>query len=344
MELAAPEHPPGTTPDSPVLPVAVLGTGISVPHTVVTNADLVATGLDTSDEWIRARTGIRERRFLEPGRSTSDLCVDAAAQALRAAGVDAASLGAIVLATITPDQPLPSTALIVKEALGAHRAIPIDLNQAACAGGVLGILLGTHLVQNPASGPVLVIGGETMSRLTDPADRTTRIFFGDAAGAVVLGRGEPGYGLLSWDMDSNLSYAVEVPAGGASHPSSAETVAAGGHYLRMDGQVVWTEATERLPKSIEQAVALAGVSVHDVAHFVLHQANRNIVNEVMRRLGVDVERAGITVDWLGNTSAATVFTVLHAVVTSKMIRRDDLVVISGIGAGFIWGSLCLRYR
>nr|AEE65482.1 3-oxoacyl-(acyl carrier protein) synthase III [uncultured bacterium BAC AB649/1850] len=344
MDLLTTEQPAGRAPGSPVLPVTILGTGISVPQTVVTNADLVATGLDTTDEWIRTRTGIRERRFLEPGRSTSDLCIEAAAQALRAAGIEPASLDAIVLATMTPDQPVPSTALIVKEALGAHRAIPIDLTQAACAGGVLGILLGAHLLQKPDSGPVLVIGGEAMSRLTDPADRTTRIFFGDAAGAVVLGRGDDGYGLLSWDMDSALSYAVEVRAGGASHPSSAETVAAGDHYLRMDGQIVWTEATERLPKSIEQAVASAGASVHDVAHFVLHQANRNIINEVMRRLGVDVERAGISLDRLGNTSAATVFTVLHTVVTNKMIQRDDLVVISGIGAGFIWGSLCLRYR
>jgi 3-oxoacyl-[acyl-carrier-protein] synthase-3 len=326
----------------PILPAAILRTGVSVPRHVVTNADLV-TGLDTTDEWIRERTGIRERRFLEPSLSTSDMCLDAARHALHGSGVDAVDLDAIILATITPDQPLPSTALIVKEALGAHHAIPIDLNQAACAGGVLGILLGAQLLQNRQFNAVLVIGGETLSRLTNPADRTTRVFFGDAAGAVVLGRGAEGYGVLSWDMDSSLSHSVEVRAGGSRHPITADTVAAGEHYLRMDGRVVWEEATERLPKSIEQAVALAGTSVHDVSHFVIHQANRNIINEVMRRLGVDVERAGITLDWLGNTGSATVFTVLHGAITSKKIQRDDLVVIAGIGAGFIWGTLCLRY-
>jgi 3-oxoacyl-[acyl-carrier-protein] synthase-3 len=313
-----------------------------VPRTIVTNADLVAE-LDTTDAWIRERTGIRERRFLEPGRTTSDMCVEAARQALRGSGVDVSDIGAIILAAITPDQPLPSTALVVKEALGAHHAIPIDLNQAACAGGVLGILLGAHLLQNPHFDAVLVIGGESMSRLTDPADRTTRVFFGDAAGAVVLGRDTQGYGVLSWDFDSALSYGVEVRAGGATRPTSPETAAAGDHYLRMDGREVWDEATARLPKSIEQAVALAGASVHDVAHFVIHQANRNIITEVLRRLGVDPDRAGITVDWLGNTGGATVFTVLHGAVMSKRIQRDDLVVISGIGAGFLWGTLCMRY-
>jgi 3-oxoacyl-[acyl-carrier-protein] synthase-3 len=324
------------------LPTAILGTGISVPRQVVTNADLV-TDLDTTDEWIRERTGIRERRFLAPGLSTSDMCVEAARHALRGSGVDVSDLDAIILATITPDQLLPSTALIVKEALGAHHAIPIDLNQAACAGGVLGILLGAHLLQNRHFNAVLVIGGETLSRLTNPADRTTRVFFGDAAGAVVLSRGTEGYGVLSWDMDSSLSHSVEVRAGGASLPTTAETAAAGDHYLRMDGRVVWDEATERLPKSIEQAIALAGVGLDDVSHFVIHQANRNIINEVMRRLGVDVERAGITLDWLGNTGSATVFTVLHGAIASKKIQRDDLLVIAGIGAGFIWGTLCLRY-
>lgn len=326
-----------------VIPSAILGTGLSVPTTVVTNDDLAMT-LDTSDEWIRRRTGIRERRYLEPAKATSDLCVEAARDALRHAGVGAWDIDAIILSTITPDQPLPSTALMVKEAIGAQRAIPIDLTQTACAGGVLALFLGMHLLQNPAFNHVLVIGGETLSRITDPADRGVRVFFGDAAGAVVLGRPtDPRYGLLGWDMQSMLSYDVQVRAGGSRFPVSAATVADGDHYLHMNGRAVWHEATENLPKCINQAVANAGLTNQDIRHYVIHQANRNIVTEVMDRIGVSPERAAITVDWLGNTGSATVFTVLHGLVATKKIQRGDLAVIAGIGAGFIWGAICLRF-
>ncbi|GAA3567185.1 ketoacyl-ACP synthase III [Amycolatopsis ultiminotia] len=325
------------------VPVGILGTGLAVPSTVVTNDDLAQT-LDTDDEWIVARTGIRQRRFLEDGRAVSDLCVEAAVQALADSGTRPEELDAIVLATITPDQPLPSTALIVKEALGAHQAIPLDLNQAACAGGVLGFLLGAHLLQNRLLGRVLVIGAEALSRLTDPADRTTRVFFGDAAGAAVLGPTEAGYGLLSWDTGSLLSHSVEVRAGGSATPTTAETAEAGGHFLRMDGRVVWQQATEKLPGSILAAVRRAGLAVADVRHFVLHQANRNIINYVMDQLDVGLERAGVTIDTLGNTGAATVFTVLHGARERGEVARGEHLVIAGIGAGFLWGSLCLRQQ
>lgn len=319
----------------------ILGTGMHIPSRVVTNEELVAT-LPTSDEWIRSRTGIRERRWLEPGRTTSDMCVAAARQALANSGLRAVDVDAIVLATFTFDQPLPSTALIVKEALGAVSAIPIDLNQAACAGGVYGMVVAAHLLQNERINNVLVIGAECLSRVTDPTDRTTRVFFGDAAGAVVLGRTEPGYGLLSWNLDSALSYSVEIRAGGSTRPTSADTELAGDHYLRMDGRTVWTEATKRLPECIRTTLGDCAVEPDDVAHYVLHQANLNIINEVMDQLGVSRGRAGITIDRCGNTGAATVFTVLHEAMAREEIRRDDLVVIAGIGAGFVWGSLCLR--
>lgn len=325
------------------LPVGILGSGVSVPDVVVTNGDLERT-LDTSDAWIVARTGIRERRFVGSGQATSDMCVDAARDALEESGTAPGELDAIVLATITPDQPLPSTALMVKEALGADNALALDLNQAACAGGVLGILLGAHLLQNTQFHRILVIGAESLSRLTDPSDRTTRVFFGDAAGAVVLGRTDDGYGLLSWDFGSLLSYAVEVPAGGSARPTTAETAANGDHFLKMDGQVVWEQATQRLPSSIRAAVEGAGLAVSDIQHFFLHQANRNIIESVVSELGVPTERAGVTIDMLGNTGAATIFTVLHQAIRRGELRRGDLAVISGIGAGFLWGSLCLRHQ
>jgi 3-oxoacyl-[acyl-carrier-protein] synthase-3 len=324
------------------VPVGIWGVGVHAPPPVVTNADLVAT-LDTSDEWIRSRTGIRERRWLERDRQTSDMCVAAAREALDSAGVAAADLDAIVLATFTYDQPLPSTALIVKEALGADRALPLDLNQAACAGGVYGLLVAAHLLQGDAFRRVLVIGAESLSRVTDPADRGTRVFFGDAAGAAVLGRTEPGAGLLSWDVGSALSYAVEIPAGGTRRPTDADTVAGREHFLKMDGREVWRQATRHLPATIARSVARAGLDLSDVDHVFVHQANLNIVREVVAALGVPPERARTTVERLGNTGAATVFTVLHDAMSRGAVRPGDVMVLAAIGAGFLWGSVCLRH-
>lgn len=323
------------------IPVGIRSVAVHVPGTVVTNDDLADT-LDTSDQWICERTGIKERRFLEPEFTTSDMCVSAARKALAGSGTDPEDVDAVVVATFTYDQPLPSTAIIVKEALGARRAVPIDLNQAACAGGVLGILIGSHLLQNGAFRHVLVIGAECLSRVTDPLDRTTRVFFADAAGAVVLGTVADGYGVLSWDIGSALSYGVQIPAGGATLPTSATTVRERQHFLQMDGRLVWDVATTFLPASISAAVTLAGAGIHDVRHFFIHQANRNIISETMAALGVPACRAPITVDQLGNTGAATVFTAMHKVTSERALCRDDLVVISAIGAGFLWGSLCLR--
>jgi 3-oxoacyl-[acyl-carrier-protein] synthase-3 len=270
------------------------------------------------------------------------MCIEAGRTALEAAGLTGRDLDAIVLGTITPDQPLPSTALVVKEALGADRAIPLDLNQVACAAGVYSILLGAHLLQNDQFRHILVVGADAFSRLTDPDDRTTRVFFGDAAGAAVLGVTEPGYGLLSWDVGSALSYGVEVPAGGARRPASAETVAARQHYLKMDGREVWRMATKHLAGSIAEVARRAGVAPGEIDHFFLHQANRNILTEVLQQLQVPAERAAVTVDWLGNTGAASVYTVLHELGRDRPVKRGDLFVISAIGAGYLWGSLCVR--
>ncbi|MGW4896338.1 3-oxoacyl-ACP synthase III family protein [Kitasatospora sp. NPDC004240] len=333
---------PGRTgPDALRVPVGILGSGVYVPGTVVTNADM-ERAFDTSDAWIRSRTGIRERRYLEPGLNTSDMCVAAARAALADARTPAAEIDAILVATFTHDQPLPSTALMVKEAIGAHRALPLDLNQAACAGGVYGILTAAHLLQGEGFRSVLVIGAECLSRVTDPEDRSTRVFFGDAAGAVVLGRTAPGCGLLSWDTGSDLSFGVEVPAGGTRRPAGPQTLADRGHYLKMDGREVWRTATGRLPDSIRAAVARAGHGVEEVDHFFLHQANLNIVREVTTALGVPADRAPTTVETLGNTGAATVFTVLDLALRDGRVAPGDLLVVSAIGAGFLWGSLCLR--
>jgi 3-oxoacyl-[acyl-carrier-protein] synthase-3 len=338
-ELATDTHTGAGLP----IPFAVAGTGLHLPPTVVTNHDLTRT-LDTTDEWIVARTGIRERRRLAPELATSDMCLAAARPALHAAGLSPVELDAIMVATYTYDQPLPSTSLIVKDALGATRAMALDVTQAACASGVHAILLAAHLLQNPSVSNVLVLAADCASRVTRPGDRTTGVFFGDAAAAAVLTRTDtPGAGLLSYDLGSQLSYRVQIPAGGSRLPTSADTLAAGGHHLAMDGRAVWETATTRLPQSITLAARRAGLEPADVDHYFLHQANVNILDHTLKALDVPAERAPITLDRLGNTGAAGMFTALHDAVTHRRLRPGDTYVMSAIGAGFHWGTLCLRH-
>jgi len=310
------------------VPLAITGTGVHLPPEVVTNAELTAT-LDTSDEWIVGRTGIRTRRRLAADRTTSDMCAAAARPALVAAGVSARDVDAVIVGTYTSDQPLPSTALIVKELLGADRALALDVTQAACANGVQALFLAAHLLQTSAARTVLVVAADCASRVTDPADRTTRVFFTDAAGAAVLTRAAPGAGLLGWDFGAELSYEVEIPAPGA--------------YLKMNGRAVWDTATRCLPDSILRALDDAHVPVDEVTHFFLHQANLNILKAALDKLGVSRSRAPITVDSLGNTGSAGVFTALHARFATGEVHPGDTYVVSSIGAGFQWGTLCFRH-
>lgn len=340
--MIAPTGLPSLTGGLPA-PTEICATGFYAPNRVVSNDEIVR-GLDTTAAWVEQRTGIRERRFMAEGEATSDMCVAAAQAAIDRARLTADSLDVIILATASFDQPLPSTALTVAEALGAYRAWVLDLNQAACAGGVYGMLVASHLLQNEAINHVLVLGADCFSRFTDPADRTTRVFFGDAAGAVIMRRSAPGFGLLSWDIGSAPSPAVRITAGGCVRPTTVETARNGEQFLRMDGKVVWEVATDRLTASITQAVKAAGLAVEDVAHVVVHQANLNIIHQVMDNLAVPQERAVTTIQDLGNTGAATVFTVLDRLSTRDLVRPGDIVVIAGIGAGFMWGTLCMRQR
>lgn len=310
------------------VPVAITGTGVHLPPQVVTNAELAST-LDTSDEWIVSRTGIRCRRRLAPDRATSDMCAAAARPALAAAGISAREVDAIIVGTYTYDQPLPSTALIVKELLGADRALTLDITQAACANGVQALFLAAHLLQTSAAETVLVLAADCASRVTDPADRTTRVFFGDAAGAAVLSRAAPGAGLLGWDFGTELSYEVEIPEPGA--------------YLKMNGRAVWNTATRCLPDSILRAADHAGVPIGDLTHLFLHQANRNILTAALDKLSVPPSRAPMTVESLGNTGSAGVFTAMHERFGTGEVRPGDTYVVSSIGAGFQWGTLCFRH-
>lgn len=268
---ASPNPDPGRAAGSgPAVPVSVAGTGVCLPETTVTNHRL-AQDLDTSDEWIVGRIGIRERRWLAPDLATSDMCVVAARRALAVAGLAAGDLDVVIVATYTYDQPLPSTAVIVQDALGAHRAFALDVTQAACANGVQAMFLAANLLQAPGIRRVLVIAADCASRLTDPQERTTRVIFGDAAAALVLTRTSTtdtgaGAGLLGWDFGSQLSYGVQIPAGGSRLPVSSEVLAEGRQYLKMDGREVWDMATRCLPDSIHAAVGHAGLTVDGIRH------------------------------------------------------------------------------
>jgi len=325
------------------VPVAVAGTAVCLPEMTVTNHELVQT-LDTSDEWIVDRLGIRERRWLPPELATSDMCLSAARGALADAGLTAQDVDVLMVATYTADQPLPSTALIVQDALGAHRALTLDVTQAACANGVQAMLLAATLLQTPAAGVVLVIAADCASRLTDPEERTTRVIFGDAAAAFVLTKASTeGAGLLGWDFGSQLSYGVQIPAGGSRLPTGSATLAERQHYLKMNGREVWDTATRCLPDSILAAVDSAGLAIGEIKHFFLHQANLHLITAVREKLGIPADSAPITVDRLGNTGSAGVFTALHRSFERGLVRPGDTYVVSAIGAGYQWGSLCFRH-
>jgi len=341
-----PEENISTTSGTTLLnkvPVGILGVGSYVPGVVVTNEDL-GRHLDTSDAWIVSRTGIRERRFLPEGEHTSDMCVAAALRALEDSGTDADELDCVIVATFTFDQLLPSTALTVADRIGARGAVSLDLNQAACSGGLYGMWTAVHLLQNGHFRRVLVIGAEALSRVTDPKDRTTRVFFGDAAGAAVLGPVEEGSGVLAWSLGGTLSHAVEVPAGGAREPFGPEVIGTGRQFLQMDGPEVWRQVMTQIPPNLEQTLKLADLTTDEIDHFVFHQANKNLVTGLMDALGQPMDKAVTTIEEYGNTGAATIFTVLDRLRRDGRPRPGELTMFAVIGAGFLWGSMCLRQQ
>ena len=342
--------------------VRIAGWGTAVPSRRVTNKDLAAY-LETSDEWIVERSGIRERRWAGPGESTGPLSVAAARRALAHAGVDPADLDAVVLATTTPDRPMPSTAADVAAALGAT-AGAFDVN-AACAGFVYALVVASGLVSVGAAGTVLVVGADTMTSIIDPQDRGTAVLFGDGAGAVVLTgtRATPGLdtvprldrdparrllaapGLVASDLVGDPAGVdlLTIPAGGSARPASAETVAAGEHVVRMDGREVFRRAVRGVEASIRRTLDRAGCSPDDVTLFVPHQANARIVDAVLARTGLSAERTWSTIDRYGNTSAASIPIALAEAADAGTVADGDLVLLCGFGAGITVGTALWRW-
>lgn len=321
----------------------IAGWGTALPEQRLTNADLEAR-LDTSDEWIMSRTGIRERRVASPEETTASLGVDAGAAAIKHAGLTPGEIDLLILTTATPEQPMPATSAIVADGLGLSCGA-FDVS-AACAGYVYGLIVGSSLLTSSGLASVLVVGSETLTRVIDPDDRSIAVLFGDAAAATVLVPAQsPDRGVLAWDMgcDGSGASLIEIRAGGSRMPASAATVAAGDHLMRMDGSEVFRRAVRVVTESCQATLARAGVSPADVGLFVPHQANGRMIEAITARLGIPAERTMVNLDRYGNTSAASVPLALAEAVDAGRVADGDLVLVSGFGAGMAWASALLRW-
>jgi 3-oxoacyl-[acyl-carrier-protein] synthase III len=322
---------------------AIAGWGTALPDQRLTNAELEQR-VDTTDQWIVERTGIRERRIAGPGETTASLAVEAGAAAIKHAGLTPDAIDLLIVATATTEQLIPHTGAFVSDGLGI-RCGSFDLN-AGCAGFVYELVVGASLLTAGNLDHVLVIGAETLSRVTDPNDRGTCILFGDGAAAMVLSAApEDGPGLLAWDLgcDGSAAGLLEIPAGGSRRPTTAETVANGEHYLKMAGPEVFRRAVRIVVESATAALDRGGVTVDEVQWFAPHQANVRIIEAAGTRLGIPAERTLVNIDHYGNTSAASIPLVLAEAADDGRLRDGDLVLLSGFGAGLTWGSALLRW-
>jgi 3-oxoacyl-[acyl-carrier-protein] synthase III len=323
-----------------VMRSVVLGCGAYLPSRVVTNADM-AKIVDTSDEWIVQRTGIRERHIAAPGEFTSDLAVHAARAALADGGIDADSIDLIVLATSTPDHSFPAAAVSVQAALGITQGAAFDL-QAVCSGFVYGLATGDSLLKAGLFKRALIIGSETFSRLVDWTDRTTCVLFGDGAGAVVIElQPQPGTakdrGILTAHLRSDGRHKSKLYTdGGVSTTGTAGVV-------RMEGRAVFKHAIAMITDVIDDAFKATGYTAAEIDWFVPHQANKRIIDDSAHKLGIDPKKVVITVDRHGNTSAASIPLALCEAVADGRIRRGDLILLEAMGGGFTWGSVLLRW-
>ena len=325
-------------------PVKIAGLATYVPPRVLTNADLEKM-VETTDEWILQRTGIRERHLVEPGQGTSDIAEPAARAAIVEAGLTPGDIGFIVVGTTTPDTIFPSTACTLQAKIGAVNAWGYDLG-AACSGFTYALTAGYQQVATGAAEHALVIGADVMSSIIDYTDRATCILFGDGAGAVVLSAAEPGEPSIidfAHVVDGTGGPALCMPAGGSRLPASHETVDARLHYVKQDGQAVFKFAVRMTEEIARRLLTRQGLTPADLDLFVSHQANRRIIEAATHRLGVDSSKVVINLDRYGNTTAATIPLALADARASGRLKRGNLVLLASVGAGFTVGSILLRW-
>ena len=322
--------------------VSITGLGCHAPEKVLTNADLERM-VDTSDEWIMTRTGIRERRIAAPEEALSDIALPAARSALEQAGIEGADVDLLIVATVTPDMAFPATAAILADQIGARDAGAYDLS-AGCTGFMYGLAQGYGMLAAGLSRRALVVGGDVLSKIVDWTDRSTCVLFGDGAGAVVLERVDEG-GFLGFELGADGSGGPELllPAGGSRAPSTMETVAGRQHYVQMNGREVFKFATRVLVSSATELLDECGMTVEDVDVYVPHQANVRIIEHAVQKLGVPRERVIVNVDRYGNTSSGSVPLALAEAFAEGLVRKGDLVLMTGMGAGLTWGSALIEW-
>ena len=315
----------------------ITGWGSAVPEDRLTNADLAAR-VETTDEWILDRTGIRERRVAGRGETTASLATSAGAAAIKSAGLHPDAIDLLIVATATPEQPIPHTGAFVSDGLGLHCG-SFDMN-VGCAGFIYGLVTGAALLQAGNLGHVLVIGAETLSRIIDPHDRGTCILFGDGAAAVVLApTTDDGPGILGWDTgcDGSAAGLLEIPAGGSRLPATPDTIAEGLQYLKMQGPEVFRRAVRTVVESANLALDRAGVTVAEIDWFIPHQANLRIIEASASRLGLTRDQTIV------NTSAASIPLAMSEAADAGRFSDGDLILMSGFGAGMAWGSAVVRW-
>ena len=321
----------------------IMGMGSAIPGKVLTNHDLEKM-VDTSDKWIRERTGIEKRHILEEGKTNSDLAVGAAQQALEDAGMSAEELECIIVATITPDSFFPSTSCQVQAKIGAVNAAAMDIS-AACSGYLYAMNVADKLIGSGQYQNILIIGSEVLSRFTDWEDRATCVLFGDGAGAAVIGPSDGERGVLSTYMksDGRLGYLLNLPGGGATLPPSHKTVEQRLHYIKMAGQEVFKHAVRTMVDAAKHGLKQSGHQVEDVDLLITHQANVRIINAVAKRVKLPEEKVFINVDEYGNTSAASIPLAMHQAKKEGRLRKGDLCLLVAFGGGFTWASSVVQF-
>jgi len=321
----------------------ITGTGLYVPKKVLTNFDIEKM-VDTSDEWIRERTGIRERRIAAEQEAASDLALMASDEALKAAGLKAKKLDLIIVATVSGDMPLPSTACILQHKLGAKKAAAFDVN-AACSGFIYALSAADAYIRAGTHERILVVGAEVLSRITDWTDRSTCVLLGDGAGAVILEAAEGDRGILSVKLnaDGSMWDLLHIPAGGSRMPATEETVGKRLHYMKMRGNETFKVAVRTLEKLVLSTLKEHKLKPEDISLLIPHQANHRIISATAKRLGLGLDRVMINLDRYGNTSAASIPIALDEAVRSGRVKSGDYIILEAFGGGLTWASALIKW-
>lgn len=324
-------------------PVGIIGTGSYLPEKVLTNKDL-ENMVDTTDEWIVSRTGIRERRIAAEDQASSDLALEASRKAIQAAGLTADQLDLIIVATVTPDMMFPATACLLQDRLGAKKAAAFDLS-AACSGFLYGIATASQFIESGMYRYALVVGVDCLSKITNWEDRNTCVLFGDGAGAVVLGPVEEGSGFLSFELgaDGSGGDLLKQPAGGSRMPASRDTVDERLHTISMVGREVFKFAVRVMGNAAEEALSKAGLTKEDIDFLVPHQANTRIIDAAVKRFGLSEEKVIINLDRFGNMSSASIPVALDEALHQGRIKKGNTLVLVGFGGGLTWGAAVLKW-